>query len=36
MFACLISRAISANEQYFSLTPNQQTLLSAMRFVTEE
>jgi hypothetical protein len=29
LFACLISRIFSANEQCFSLTTNQQTVFSA-------
>ena len=28
----LISHGLSANEQYFSLTPNQPTVLSAMTY----
>jgi len=28
----LISHSLSANEQYFSLTPNQPTVLSAMAY----
>jgi len=28
----LISHGLSANEQYFSLTPNQPTVLSAMAY----
>jgi hypothetical protein len=31
LFACLISRTFLANEQYFSLTTNQRTVLSAKR-----
>ena len=35
-FAWLISRTVSANEQYFSLTINQPTLLSAMAYQPSE
>jgi len=28
----LLSHGLSANEQYFSLTPNQPTVLSAMAY----
>jgi hypothetical protein len=36
LFAWLISRTFSANEQCFSLTTNQQTVLSAMAFQPSE
>jgi len=36
LFAWLISRIFSANEQYFSLTTNQQTVLSAMAYQPSE
>ena len=36
LFAWLISRTFSANEQYFSLTTNQQTILSAMAYQPSE
>ena len=36
MFAWLISRTFSANEQYFSLTTNQPTVLSAMAYQPSE
>ena len=36
MFASLMSRAISANEQCFSLTTNQRTVLSTMPFQRSE
>jgi hypothetical protein len=32
LFACLMSRTFSANEQCFPLTTNQPTLLSAMAY----
>jgi len=32
LFAWLISRTFSVNEQYFSLTTNQPTVLSAMAY----
>ena len=32
MFASFMSRTISANEQYFSLTINQRTVFSIMPF----
>ena len=32
MFACLMSRTISANERYFFLTTNQRTVLLDMLF----
>jgi len=32
LFACLMSRTISTNEQCFSLTTNQRTVLSTMAF----
>ena len=32
LFAWLISRTFSANEQYFSLTTNQPTVFSAMTY----
>jgi hypothetical protein len=35
-FTCLISRIFSANEQCFSLTTNQRTLLSVMAFQLNE
>jgi len=36
LFAWLISRTVSANEQYFSLSINQPTLLSAMAYQPSE
>jgi len=36
IFACLMSRIISANEYRFSLTTNQRTVLSAMVFPQSE
>ena len=36
MFAWLISRIFSANEQYFSLTTNQPTVLSVMTYQSSE
>jgi len=36
LFAWLISRTFSANEQYFSLTTNQPTVLSAMAYQPSE
>ena len=36
LFAWLISRTFSANEQYFSLTTNQSTVLSAMTYQPSE
>ena len=36
LFAWLISRTFSANEQYFSLTTNQSTVLSAMSYQPSE
>jgi hypothetical protein len=36
LFACLIIRTFSANEQCFSLTTNQPTLLSAMAYQPSE
>jgi hypothetical protein len=36
LFAWLISRTFSVNEQYFSLTTNQRTVLSAMTFQPNE
>jgi hypothetical protein len=36
MFACLISRTFSADEQYFSFTTNQQTPLSVMVYQPSE
>ena len=36
LFAQLISRTFSANEQYFSLTTNQSTVLSAMAYQPSE
>jgi len=35
-FAWLISHPFSANEQYFSLTTNQPTVLSAMAYQPSE
>jgi len=36
LFAWLISRTFSANEQYFSLTTNQPTILLAMTYQPSE
>ena len=36
LFAWLISRTFSANDQYFSLTTNQPTVLSAMAYQPSE
>ena len=36
LFAWLISRTFLANEQYFSLTTNQPTVLSAMAYQPSE
>jgi len=36
MFASLIIRTFSANEQYFSLTTNQSTVLSVMAYQPNE
>jgi len=36
LFAWLISHAFSANEQYFSPTTNQSTVLSAMAYLPNE
>ena len=36
LFAWLISRILSANEQYFSLTTNQSTVLSVMAYQPSE
>ena len=36
LFAWLISRTFSVNEQYFSLTTNQPTVLSAMAYQPNE
>ena len=36
LFTWLISRTFSANEQYFSLTTNQSTVLSAMAYQPSE
>ena len=36
LFAWLINRTFSANEQYFSLTTNQPTVLSAMAYQPSE
>ena len=36
MFASLIIRTFSANEQYFSLTTNQSTVLSVMAYQSNE
>ena len=36
LFAWLISRTFSANEQYFSLTTNQLTVLSGMAYQPSE
>jgi len=36
MFASLIIRTFSANEQYFSLTINQSTVLSVMAYQSNE
>ena len=36
LFAWLISRTFSANEQYFSLTTNQPIVLSAMAYQPSE
>ena len=36
LFVWLISRTFSANEQYFSLTINQTTVLSAMAYQPNE
>ena len=36
MFAWLISRTFSANEQYFSLVTNQSTVLLAMAYQPSE
>jgi len=36
LFVWLISRTFSANEQYFSLTTNQPTVLSAMAYQLSE
>ena len=36
LFACLMSRTISANKQRFSLKINQRTVLSAMAFQRSE
>jgi len=36
MFAWLTSRTFSANEQYFSLTTNQPTVLSAIAYQPSE
>jgi hypothetical protein len=36
LFTCLMSRTFSANEQYFSLTTNQRTVLSPINFQRSE
>ena len=36
LFAWLISRTFSANEQYFSISTNQPTVLSAMVYQPSE
>jgi hypothetical protein len=36
MFACLVSRTFSVNQQYFSLTTNQRTVLSVMAYQPNE